>query len=234
MRGLFVTGTDTGVGKTQVAAGLTRLLVNENIVVRPRKPIESGCTPSANGLIAHDALTLKTAAHCDDSIDLICRYQLQPAISPQRAAAQAGLQLSLTDLQQASLAEVNSDDFLLIEAAGGFYSPMANHIRCAELAQCLNLPVLLVVADKLGCINHALLTAQAIEQAGLKLVAVVLNNILLDDASAMDNLADLEQWLERSIIPIPRQDNTETVWKNIAAQSTELKQLACSDLFEQN
>ncbi|MEE9426351.1 MAG: dethiobiotin synthase [Methylococcales bacterium] len=233
MRGLFVTGTDTGVGKTQVAAAIARLMVNENIAVRPRKPIESGCTKTANGLIPEDALTLKTAALSDDSLDLICPYQLQPAISPERAAEQAGLQLSLSDLQQACVADVNADDFLLIEAAGGFYSPMAHQIRCSELAKRLNLPVLLVVADKLGCINHALLTAHAIEQAGLRLVAVVINQVLTDENSAMDNQADLENWLERRVIPIPRQHTTDMVWKNIAAHSAELLQLARSNLFEQ-
>jgi dethiobiotin synthetase len=232
MRGLLVTGTDTGVGKTQVAAALAHLMVNENITVRPRKPIESGCTQTANGLIPQDALTLKTAARSDDSLDLICPYQLQPAISPQRAAEQAGLQLSLSDLQQACLADVNPNDFLLIETAGGFYSPMAHHIRCSELAKRLNLPVLLVVADKLGCINHALLTAHAIKQAGLRLVAVVINQVLADENSAMDNQADLENWLERRVIPIPSQHTTDKVWKNIAAHSAELLQLARSDLFE--
>jgi dethiobiotin synthetase len=232
MRGLFVTGTDTGVGKTQVAAALARLLANENIAVRPRKPIESGCTQTENGLIARDALTLKTAARSDDSLDLICPYQLQPAISPQRAAAQAGLQLSLNDLQQACLADINSDDFLLVEAAGGFYSPMANQIRCCELAKRLDLPVLLVVSDKLGCINHALLTVHAIKQADLKLVAVVLNQVLVDDNSVMNNLADLTTWLDRSIIPIPLQNNTDSAWKNIAAQSAELQQFVHSDLFK--
>ncbi|MEE9411966.1 MAG: dethiobiotin synthase [Methylococcales bacterium] len=231
MRGLFVTGTDTGVGKTQVAAALARLMVNENIAVRPRKPIESGCTQAENGLIGQDALTLKTAAQSSDSLDLICPYQFQPAISPERAALQAGVQLSLDDLQQACLAGVDSDDFLLIEAAGGFYSPLANHIRCSELAKRMNLPVLLVVADKLGCINHALLTAHTIDQAGLKLSAVVLNQIPAGDNSAMDNLADLENWLGRSIIPINHQNTTDMAWKNIAVESIELQQLVSSGLF---
>ena len=231
MLGLFITGTDTDVGKTQVAAALARLLVKENITVRPRKPIESGCTQTESGLIAQDALTLKTAARSDDSLDLICPYQLQPAISPQRAAEQAGLRLSLRDLQQACVADVNADDFLLVEAAGGFYSPMAHQVRCSELAMRLNLPVILVVADKLGCINHALLTAHAIEQAGLTIVAVVLNQVLVDDNSVMDNLADLENWLGRSVISIKRQNNTDMAWENIAAESTKLQQLVCSGLF---
>ncbi|MEE9344902.1 MAG: dethiobiotin synthase [Methylococcales bacterium] len=231
MRGLFVTGTDTGVGKTQIAAALAHLMVNQGINVRPRKPIESGCTQTANGLIPQDALTLKTAASSNDSLDLICPYQLQAAISPQRAAAQAGLQLSLNDLQQACVAGVNADDFLLIEAAGGFYSPLANQIRCSELAKRLNLPVLLIVTNKLGCINHALLTTHAIEQANLELVAVVINQALADENSAMDNQADLENWLNRSVIDINHQDTTNMAWKNIAAESVELKQLAKSDLF---
>jgi dethiobiotin synthetase len=226
MRGLFITGTDTGVGKTQVAAALARLLVDQGVHVRPRKPVESGCIQTKDGLVPEDALTLKTAARSTDSVKMICPYQFQPAISPQRAAEQSGVQLSLNDLQQACLNGVNhDDDFLLVEAAGGFFSPMAHKLRCVALAQPLNLPVLLVVADRLGCINHALLTTQAIEQAGLELVAVVMNQVAVNDDSGMNNLEDLKNWLDRDVIALHRQQNVKTVWENLAHELDGLAQL---------
>ncbi len=230
MQGLFVTGTDTGVGKTQVSAALARLLTNQGVLVRPRKPVESGCTQTENGLIPEDALTLQTAAHSTDSLELICPYQLQPAISPQRAAEQAGIQLSLNDLEQACWNGVNNDDFLLVEAAGGFYSPLAHQVRCVELAKRLNLPVLLVVADRLGCINHALLTAQAIEDAGLELVTVVLNQVIIDDDAEMNNLDDLNNWLDVDVIALHRQQNTKTAWETLAVESDVLSQFVISSL----
>lgn len=230
MQGLFVTGTDTGVGKTQVSAALARLLTNQGVHVRPRKPVESGCTQTENGLIPEDALTLQTAAYSTDSLELICPYQFQPAISPQRAAEQAGIKLSLSDLEQACLSDINSDDFLLVEAAGGFYSPLADQIRCAELAQRLQLPVLLVVADRLGCINHALLTAHAIKQAGLKLAAVVMNQVVVDDDSGMNNLEDLKNWLDVDVIALHRQQNTKTAWETLAVESDVLRQFMISSL----
>jgi dethiobiotin synthetase len=231
MRGLFITGTDTGVGKTQVGAALARLLVDQGVSVRPRKPVESGCTLTENGLIPEDALTLQTAARSTDSLKLICPYQFQPAISPQRAAEQAGVQLSLNDLEQACLNDINANDFLLVEAAGGFYSPIAHQLRCADLAKQLNLPVLLIIPDRLGCINHALLTAQAVEQADLELIAVVMNQVSENNDSGMNNLQDLTSWLDADVIALHQQKNTSTAWEELAFKSDELCQFVISKLL---
>ena len=226
MPGLFVTGTDTGVGKTHIAAALANLLIKQGISVRPRKPVESGCKEIENGLLPADAVALKTASASTDALDLICPYQFIPAVSPERAATQAGITLSLDDLEQACLADAKNNDFLLVEAAGGFYSPLAHGVRCSELAQRLKLPVLLVVGDRLGCINHALLTADAIKHAGLELVAVVINQPMQPNDPEMDNFTDLRQWFDCPLVPTSFQSTTGSIWENIAKESSELSQLA--------
>lgn len=225
--GVFVTGTDTGVGKTQISAALSAYLVKQQLSVRPRKPVESGClVGDSNQLIPQDALTLKQAAQCSDPLDMICPYPLRPAISPERAAQQAGIKITRSELKTACLAHIKPDDFLLVEAAGGFYSPLAYQSRCSDLAQQLKLPVLLVVANRLGCINHTLLTAQAIKHTGLELSAVVLNTVEQTTNTDMNNADDLKQWLDCPLFCIESCPNSQTPWQSIVRQSEAISALA--------
>ncbi|WP_139556058.1 dethiobiotin synthase [Methylotetracoccus oryzae] len=195
--GLFVTGTDTGVGKTQVGAAVASLLRERGIVVQPRKPVESGCKRIDDRLLPHDALTLRTAAGLNLPLETICPHAFEPALSPERAAMLSSAGLTLQDLVQACRTGVGADDFLLVEGAGGFYSPIAAGALNADLASALGLPVLLVAADRLGVINHTLLTVEAIERRGLTLAAIVLNRAEPLSDPEMDNAADLSRWLGR-------------------------------------
>jgi len=218
-RGLFVTGTDTGVGKTQVAAVLARLLVNRNQTVRPRKPVESGCPRQQDGdLLAQDARTLWAAAGTDDAPERICPYPLEAPISPERALASAGIRLSLDDLRAACLTGLQESDFLLVEGAGGFYSPLAPGVLNADLVAALRLPVLLVTADRLGTIGQTLLAVEAIERRGLVLAGVVLNQIAAAGDPRMDNAADLSRWLDRPVIVTERfdPDSADPGWMTLA------------------
>lgn len=226
--GVFVTGTDTDVGKTQISAALSAQLNELNVSVRPRKPVESGCLVDDNNqLIPQDALTLKQAAQCSDPLDMICPYQLRPAISPERAAQQAGIKITQADLKTACFADIKPDDFLLVEAAGGFYSPLAYQSRCSDLAQRLKLPVLLVVANRLGCINHTLLTIEAIQHSGLELSAVVLNTVEQSTNTDMNNAEDLKQWLDYPLFCFESYPDTRNPWKSIySRQSEEISALA--------
>ncbi|MEW6038909.1 MAG: dethiobiotin synthase [Pseudomonadota bacterium] len=204
--GLFVTGTDTGVGKTQIAAALARLLHERNLVVRPRKPVESGCRQEHDHLVPEDARTLQTAARTNDPLERVCPYPLEPPLSPERAAMLAGLRFGLDDVRAACLEGVAETDFLLVEGAGGFYSPLAPGMLNADLAAALPLPVLLVAADRLGTIGHTLLTIEAIRRRGLDLIGVVLNQIDPAHDPRMDNAADLSRWLNRPVIVTGRFD----------------------------
>lgn len=199
-RGLFVTGTGTGVGKTQIAAALAQLLAERGLTVRPRKPVESGCRPEGGRLMPGDARTLQAASRTDEALERICPYPLEPPLSPERAASLAGLRVGLDDLKTACLNGVAETDFLLVEGAGGFYSPLAPGALNADLAAALPLPVLLVADDRLGAINHALLTVEAIKRRGLALVGVVLNQVDPAGDPRMDNPSDLSRWLGRPVI----------------------------------
>lgn len=199
--GIFVTGTDTNVGKTYVGQILVRALVEQAITVRVRKPIESGWTVDED---TTDAALLRQAAGGIDALKVVCPNPLHAAISPVRAATLEGKILQITDLKQQCLANVNANtnDFLYVEGAGGFYSPLTSDGLNADLAQQLALPILLIAEDKLGCINQVLLTLEAIEKKGLTVLAIVLNK-KNDDPNrndhAMNNYEELMTYTSKPI-----------------------------------
>lgn len=195
MRGAFITGTDTGVGKTVLGAALAASLAATGLRVRVRKPVESGCAPGQAGLLPADAAALRQAAGAWEQLQRVCPFPLQAPVSPQRAAKLAGLQLHIADLVSACRVGNEERDFLLAEGAGGFYAPLAADGLNADLAVSLGLPVVLVVADRLGCLNHALLSAEAIAHRGLRLTGVVLSCLSPEPDPQMDNLRDLRHHL---------------------------------------
>ena len=194
-RGLFVTGTDTGVGKTRISAILAHQLKLRGLVVRPRKPVESGCLRGESGLIPVDAATLQAAACSDELLAQICPYRFESALSPERAAALVEENLTLEDVAAVCRQGVAKSDFLLVEGAGGFYSPLASGALNADLAVELCLPVLLVASDRLGAINQTLLAVEAIKRRGLSLAGVILNQVAADIDPKMDNAVELSRWL---------------------------------------
>ena len=174
--GFFITGTDTDVGKTYVSGCIASTLRQQGITVAPRKPIASGCLPQADGtLLSEDALFLQQATHTTDSLKIICPYQFEAAISPHMAIKQANLDITINDLFKACKAP--EDQFALVEGAGGFYSPLALDGLNKDLAIALNYPVILVVANRIGCINQTLLNITAIAQAKLHLHSIVINHL---------------------------------------------------------
>ena len=201
MQGLFITGTDTGVGKTWVGSKLTRLLTTSGIAVAPRKPVESGCDLVQGALIPSDALQYFKAIDERESMDIICPYRYPDAIAPDQAARQLGQTLELEMLIEACLC--NNNHFLMIEGAGGFYSPIAEQALNADLAQALKLPVLVVAADQLGCQNHVLLTLEAIARKGLHAVAVVLNQVSPESSDSLNNEMGLKERISVPIFSIP-------------------------------
>lgn len=200
MRGLFITGTDTGVGKTWIACLVARALTRQGIHVVPRKPVESGCCNDAGQLIAADALKLMQAADYTGSRDEVCRWCFEAAISPQRAARLMNRPLTTRQLTQACCTDLDSStDFLLVEGAGGFYSPLCEDGLNADLAERLGLPLLLVADDRLGCINQVLLNLHAMQSRQLSPLAVILNRPADTQSEYapmdMDNANDLRQRL---------------------------------------
>lgn len=195
--GLFITGTDTDIGKSFVACCLAQGLIKQGYKVSPRKPIASGCLVQTDGqLLSEDAQQLKQASQSDLPLDQICRYTFSAAISPARAIQQSGQTILLKDLVQAC--SVKADEFALVEGAGGFLSPLTADGLNADFALQLNYPIILVVGNRLGCLNHALLTIEAIERRGLKLQAMVINDFSQD--ADPQNIADLKKLTQHPVI----------------------------------
>ena len=192
MQGVFITGTSTEVGKTFVGTALARALTQRNIKVVPRKPIESGCTKHNGELIPQDAVALKEAADYPGLLSDVCPYRFEPPISPVRAAHLANKILTTEQLVNICL-QGSEEGFVLVEGAGGFYSPLAENGLNADLAVALQLPVLLVADDKLGTLSQVLLNVEAIQMRGLPLAGVVLNTINEVQNDYMDNTADLRE-----------------------------------------
>lgn len=202
MHGVFITGTNTGVGKTFVATEIARQLSDRGISVIPRKPIESGCTQQEGELIPEDAVALKMAANYPGSLSDVCPYRFEPPISPVRAAHLANKVLTTEQLVSICL-QGSENGFALVEGAGGFYSPLAENGLNADLAVALQLPIILVADDKLGVLNQVLLNVEAIQMRGLHLAGVVLNCQDKSQNIHMDNTADLRERLNCPVFSSP-------------------------------
>lgn len=198
-KGLFITGTDTDVGKTYIGSQIVSLLYEMKISVLPRKPIESGCELINGELQPDDANHYYEAVQKNIPLVDICPFRFQPAISPQRAARLLNKPVSIYEVQQACLKNTDENDFLFVEGAGGFYSPLCEDGLNADLAKSLQLPILLIANDQLGCINHILLTAEAIRQNDLMLRAVILNSKDTPHDNAMNNQEDLRTHFDTPI-----------------------------------
>lgn len=202
MQGVFITGANTEVGKTYTAILLAKQLKELGVQVIPRKPIESGCIMEGDELVPQDAKALKEAAGYEGSLSEVCPYRFEPPISPVRAAHLANKVLTTEQLVKICL-DGSENGFVIVEGAGGFYSPLAEDGLNADLAIALQLPVLLVANDVLGCLNQVLLNAEAIKIRGLKLAGVVLNSISNNKNEYMDNAADLRGSLDCPIYSQP-------------------------------
>ncbi len=164
---IFVTGTDTGVGKTRISCGLLRQLRAEGVSACGYKPIASGCERTPQGLRNEDALALQDAAQTQEDYGCINPYAFEPAIAPHLAAKAVGVNPNVILLNQAHAELAQTYDWVVTEGAGGFLVPLNEDITFGDWAVQQRWPVLLVVGMRLGCINHALLSAEAITRRGV-------------------------------------------------------------------
>ena len=192
----FITGTDTDVGKTTVAAGLLQAARAAGLSTAAGKPVASGCEVTPEGLRNADALALMAQCTLALSYEEVNLVAFEPAIAPHIAAREAGVALTvqalLTPMQRILRQRA---DFTLIEGAGGWRVPLSGQDSLSDVAQGLDLPVILVVGVRLGCISHALLTAEAIAQDGLQLAGWVANIIDPKTSRLEENLATLAERL---------------------------------------
>ena len=186
----FITGTDTDVGKTTVAAGLLFAAREAGLTTAAGKPVASGCEQTPKGLRNADALALMAECSLPLTYNEVNPVAFEPAIAPHIAAREVGVTLTVESLlapMQAILAK--QAQFTLIEGAGGWRVPLSGQDSLSGLAQVLDLPVILIVGVRLGCISHALLTAEAIARDGLQLAGWVANIIGPKTSRLEENLA---------------------------------------------
>lgn len=189
-QGYFITGTDTGVGKTLVSQILIRRLRQNYANVVGFKPVASGCRMTPAGLRNADALALQQASTMVLPYETVNPYAFEPSIAPHLAAADTNTSIDLASI--CTGIESVTADRIVVEGVGGWLVPLNARESMADLAQRLELPVVLVVGMRLGCLNHALLTAAAIQQCGLPLVGWVANQIDPDFVRCEDNISTLK------------------------------------------
>ncbi len=173
----FVTGTDTGVGKTRIATALCLAFAAAGKRVAAMKPVASGCTRTADGLRNDDALALQGAMTVRASYTEVNPYAFEPAIAPHIAALEAGRSIDFDVLDRCFERLSLQSDITIIEGAGGWLAPLDARRTFADLAAHWQLDVILVVALRLGCLNHAFLTAESVERHGLRLGGWVGNSV---------------------------------------------------------
>jgi dethiobiotin synthetase len=190
-KSLFITGTDTGVGKTVVAAALTRALVRRGLRVAVMKPVASGSDATPEGLRNSDALALMAASNVAAPYDVVNPYCFSPPISPHIAAREAGIAVELALLRSRYDALAAASDCVIVEGAGGWLAPVSDTAAMADMAAALSLPVVLVVGLRLGCLNHALLSRESVESHGAAFAGWIANAIDPHFERAAANLATL-------------------------------------------
>lgn len=192
----FIAGTDTDVGKTTIAAGLLHAARVQGLSTLGAKPVASGCTMTAKGLRNSDAQALIDESSIKLDYQQVNPFAFEPAIAPHVAAREAGVALEVAALARAMRHVLDQGaDFTLVEGAGGWRVPLSDQANLSDLAIALKLPVILVVGVRLGCINHALLSAEAIARDGLQLAGWVANVIEPRTARLEENLASLAERL---------------------------------------
>lgn len=193
MKGIFITGTDTSVGKTLVAQVIIHLLQKQYDKVGVMKPVASGAT-FHNGLLQNeDAILLQKACTISLPYALINPYCFSPAIAPHIAAALEGVEIDLQHIQTCYTNIASQVDVVVVEGAGGWHVPLNDNDTLETLGQQLSIPVVLVVGLRLGCLNHALLTMQAMHRSGVSVLGWIGNAIDPDYQYIDRNIQSLKQ-----------------------------------------
>jgi dethiobiotin synthetase len=203
---LFVTGTDTGVGKTRVACALLRAFAGAGKRAVGMKPIAAGATLESGRLVNDDAVALAAAGNVIAPPELINPYCFLEPIAPHIAAARAGVTIDVARIVEAYRALTRLADVVVVEGAGGFCVPLGEDSTLADLAREIAAPVVLAVGMRLGCLNHALLTADAIRATGLELAGWCANHVEPEMPYADENVAALRARLRAPLLARIRYD----------------------------
>lgn len=221
-KGLFITATDTGVGKTLIAGAIAKILSQKSKKTRPPKPwrrrvgvfkpVATGCKKTTDGLISEDALFLKSCADSSLSLSLINPISFEIPAAPFACQKTENKKVDLKKISAAYKQICQKSDFVIVEGIGGIRVPITNKFDVLDLAKAFNLPVVIVARSKLGTINHTLLTIDAIRSAGLSLAGVIVNGYDETGGLAEKTAAAIIQEIGkvRIIATVPFDDTTNT------------------------
>lgn len=184
MRGIFVTGTDTGVGKTIIAGGIAGALRDRGIDVGVMKPVESGCMVVEGRKIPSDALFLKVMAGINDPIELINSYSLEKPLAPSVTAEREGIEIDTDKILSDYKKLKKRHKFLIVEGVGGLMVPIKKGFFVSDLIRLMKLPILVVIRANLGTINHTLLTVNHANHLKISVFGVIINHLSKDDGLA--------------------------------------------------
>lgn len=222
--GLFVTGTDTGVGKTLIACALTRALAALGLKVGVLKPVASGSLRTPEGLRNEDALNLAGCANLGQTYPEVNRYCFEPPISPHIAADEANIRIDTGLIAEDFRSLASRADWVVAEGAGGWLAPIGPQETMADLAAALPAQVLLVVGLRLGCLNHAALTRAAIRERSIACAGWIASALDPQFARAQENLATLTRALGEpplEIVPYQAPGAPPLLLAQAAAQLTQ-------------
>jgi len=194
-KGIFITGTDTGVGKTFVSVGLLKALKETGLNVCPMKPVETGCKIKKGALVPEDALKLVKAAQVNEPLDLINPYRFRQPLAPAVAAEFEGTVIRREIIFFACRKLLNKYDVTIVEGAGGVMVPVNGKYLFIDFIRDLNLPVLIVAKAGLGTLNHTLLTLEAAKNRGIDVMGVIINcsSKIKNDVSVQTNPGMIEK-----------------------------------------
>ncbi len=197
-----MTGTDTGIGKTHASVALLAALRARGLAASGMKPVASGCRVTPAGLRNDDAEALIAASDPAPAYADANPYALEEPVSPHIAAREAGVEVGLAPIAQAYARIAGAADRIVVEGVGGWLAPLSDTLMQADLVGALELPVVLVVGLRLGCLNHALLAARAIAGDGATLAGWIASRVDPDMARAEENLATLRTRLAAPLLGV--------------------------------
>jgi dethiobiotin synthetase len=199
-QGYFITGTDTEIGKTHAVVKLVERWRRDGKRVAAMKPVASGCEILPDGRWVNEDVERLVAATGQLDRDLMNPYRFLPPVSPHIAAREAGVNISLATIAEHYQKLAEHADVVLVEGAGGWLAPLTDKLFMQDLAAELKLPVILVVGMRLGCINHALLTVQAITAAGIPFAGWVANRVVPELGAYEEVLATLQRHIQAPLL----------------------------------
>jgi dethiobiotin synthetase len=212
MSGFFITGTDTGVGKTLFSAALLHALAGLGIRAVGMKPVAAGAAFKDGVWVNEDVAMLAAASGVRAPPELVNPYLFREAIAPHLAADHKGVAIEIPRIAAALDELAGLADMVVVEGVGGFRVPLGSGRDTADLALRLDLPLILVVGMRLGCLNHALLSGEAIAARGLKLAAWVANRVDPDMGAYDENIATLTQLLDVPLLAeLPTMDSPDPI-----------------------